>query len=237
MNLITSGRLKRYIFYAIGEILLVVIGIFLAIQLNNWNQDRINSKNEKHILLGLKQEFEAARDELKADMRARDFIILTSENLLSLHHEGSSLGIPSDSVSGFFNRFFSYRFYTTAHPVLDDLQSSGRMNLIKSEEVRYAISEYIREKNRYWITEERERIFVRTELIPFFSDYLDLSLVYSNQITSEDIDNVLKSVNERTKMGSILHQRIRYTERAIEYGRLVDDAIENVLFEIENHIP
>ena len=40
--LLNEGNLKRYLFYALGEILLVVIGILIAVQLNNWNQKRIS---------------------------------------------------------------------------------------------------------------------------------------------------------------------------------------------------
>ena len=49
-RLIDEGSLKRYILYAIGEIILVVIGILIAVQLNNWNQERIRNA-EIEILL------------------------------------------------------------------------------------------------------------------------------------------------------------------------------------------
>lgn len=39
--LIQKGNLKKYMFYAIGEIFLVMIGISLAFQVNNWNDNRI----------------------------------------------------------------------------------------------------------------------------------------------------------------------------------------------------
>ena len=45
-NLIKNGNLRRYLLYAIGEILLVMIGISLAFQLDNWNENRIKRKNE-----------------------------------------------------------------------------------------------------------------------------------------------------------------------------------------------
>lgn len=45
-NLIKNGNLSRYLLYAIGEILLVMIGISLAFQLDNWNDNRIKRKNE-----------------------------------------------------------------------------------------------------------------------------------------------------------------------------------------------
>ena len=47
---IDEGSLKRYIFYSIGEIILVVIGILIAVQLNNWNQERIRNA-ELEVLL------------------------------------------------------------------------------------------------------------------------------------------------------------------------------------------
>lgn len=49
-KLIDEGSLKKYIPYAIGEIILVVIGILIAVQLNNWNQERIRNA-ELEVLL------------------------------------------------------------------------------------------------------------------------------------------------------------------------------------------
>jgi len=39
-NLFDKGQLRKYLFYAVGEILLVMIGILLALQVNNWNEHR-----------------------------------------------------------------------------------------------------------------------------------------------------------------------------------------------------
>ncbi len=45
-----SEKTRKYLLYAIGEILLVVIGILIALQVNNWNQQRIAVANEKILL-------------------------------------------------------------------------------------------------------------------------------------------------------------------------------------------
>ena len=48
--LIESGSTRKYLVYAIGEILLVVIGILIALQINNWNQDRLDKAYEMQML-------------------------------------------------------------------------------------------------------------------------------------------------------------------------------------------
>ncbi len=49
-NFVLQDNTKRYLLYAIGEIFLVVIGILIALQVNNWNEDRA-LKNEIDIYL------------------------------------------------------------------------------------------------------------------------------------------------------------------------------------------
>ena len=47
-----KNKTGKYLKYAIGEIILVVIGILLALQINNWNQERQNRIQEEILLLG-----------------------------------------------------------------------------------------------------------------------------------------------------------------------------------------
>lgn len=49
-NLLTGGKLGRYLMYALGEIILVVFSILLALQINNWNENRANDKQLLQIL-------------------------------------------------------------------------------------------------------------------------------------------------------------------------------------------
>ncbi len=49
-NLFEKNKTGEYLKYAVGEIVLVMIGILLALQINNWNNDRIERKLESNIL-------------------------------------------------------------------------------------------------------------------------------------------------------------------------------------------
>ena len=53
-NLLSEGKTGKYFKYAIGEIVLVMIGILLALQVNNWNEERKNTSIRKSYLENLK---------------------------------------------------------------------------------------------------------------------------------------------------------------------------------------
>ena len=56
-GLLGTGATRKYVLYAIGEILLVMIGILLALQVNNWNEERKIQIIEREYLYALQQEF------------------------------------------------------------------------------------------------------------------------------------------------------------------------------------
>tara|TARA_R110002051_G_scaffold313163_1_gene388977 strand:- start:8492 stop:8884 length:393 start_codon:yes stop_codon:yes gene_type:complete len=57
-NLLSEGKTGKYLKYAIGEIVLVVIGILVALQINNWNQTRLNRSFEVTMLKEIKSSLE-----------------------------------------------------------------------------------------------------------------------------------------------------------------------------------
>ena len=56
-DLMEKNKTGKYLKYAIGEIILVMIGILLALQVNNWNQQRIATQKEQLLLQALHNEF------------------------------------------------------------------------------------------------------------------------------------------------------------------------------------
>jgi len=64
-NLLSEGKTGKYFKYAIGEIVLVVIGILIALQINNWNEDKIRLKEEQKIIEAIVKEIESNIEKLK----------------------------------------------------------------------------------------------------------------------------------------------------------------------------
>lgn len=55
-KLLVQNKFSKYLLYAIGEIILVVIGILIALQINNWNEDRKERKQEKEFITSVKKD-------------------------------------------------------------------------------------------------------------------------------------------------------------------------------------
>ncbi|MBL0025801.1 MAG: hypothetical protein IPO98_12760 [Saprospiraceae bacterium] len=56
-NLLNEGKTSRYLKYAIGEIVLVVIGILIALQINTWNESYKNKVSESMYLNEMMEDF------------------------------------------------------------------------------------------------------------------------------------------------------------------------------------
>ena len=64
LRLIDRGDFRGYTLYAIGEILLVIIGILIALEVNNWSQNQANEKTELKALTDLREEFEVTKERI-----------------------------------------------------------------------------------------------------------------------------------------------------------------------------
>jgi hypothetical protein len=87
-KLLDEGSLRKYLVYAIGEITLVVIGILIALQINNWNIDRVNSIEEALILDGLHEEMTRYFQTLEGMQRLHAEMLSGMEAILISIEEG-----------------------------------------------------------------------------------------------------------------------------------------------------
>ena len=67
-NLLTENEFGKYLIYTIGEIILVVIGILIALQINNWNEEQKIEKEEISILNNLLENLYSAKEQSKSEI-------------------------------------------------------------------------------------------------------------------------------------------------------------------------
>lgn len=108
-KLIEKGNLKRYMVYAIGEILLVMIGILLALQVNNWNETKKERKKETKLLSQLKSDLNYNLDEIKSLYKGILIRSVAKDSIVSyladveIHTEELKMYLHQIQLSGIFN--------------------------------------------------------------------------------------------------------------------------------------
>jgi hypothetical protein len=127
-----ENKTGKYFKYAVGEIVLVVIGILIAIQLNEWRNDRANANQKQKVLLALKSEFQTNLTQLDTiyyyQTRTLNALKKTMNLIDSINY------ITSDEV--FIETFTDIRYEWSYNPINGALRSavsSGDIHLIDSE--------------------------------------------------------------------------------------------------------
>ena len=132
-NLLSEGKTGRYLKYAIGEIVLVVIGILIALQINNWNENRNNKAIVNKYLNQLLQDF--SNDEIYIEKLAQHLASnIEKYNGYKERLEHNELSIDSSIYYiGNLNWLSSTVIFQTN--TINTLESSGDIKLI-SEDIR-----------------------------------------------------------------------------------------------------
>ena len=142
LNLLSEGNTRKYLKYAIGEILLVVIGILIALQINNWNESIKINVEEKQSLNKLHDESEAIVENLEDDLRSKDSIIMSMEQVARTFQK-NNIDTISDKVLTFgIEGLGFYPAFNLPNSVYNELNSSGKLQNIKSGKVQKSISDF-----------------------------------------------------------------------------------------------
>lgn len=140
-SLINEGKTVRYLKYAVGEVLLIMVGIFMALQLNNWNEGRKNRVEEQQILRGLKVEFEGHLTTL--NRRLVRIQKLNEDRWLFLSYlTEEDLQLSTAELDAGLYAILSGSTWDPATSVIDALLSSGRLYLVQDSELRSRLTSW-----------------------------------------------------------------------------------------------
>jgi len=133
-----DNRPLKYARYAIGEIVLVVIGILIALQINTWKEEQKSKRVEFVILTELKKNIEADILELDSTLTKVNHRIRSSKIILKSLSNNDSYSDSLNSHFGWAMVYDNMQFHTGAY---ESLKSSGSQ-LINDESLRFEISNY-----------------------------------------------------------------------------------------------
>ena len=207
-----------YYKYAIGEIFLVVLGILIALSINNWNEERKNNLIEKNIIKNIVEDLKLdsihitkSLNEVRSQLKVVDEIISMS----------LSIGVIED-----YNSIGLLRFSSDFRPITQKNHSFFISNM-KNEEVREKIQNYFLEEDKVLDMFIEYVDIIHNKVRPFLSEtgMHNLGSLYDENSTVNLNSDVLISQLSNIKFQQLLYER-----------RLKSDSFENLLsnLKIEN---
>jgi hypothetical protein len=143
-SLLTENKFSKYLLYAIGEIVLVVIGILIALQINNYNQERIVKEQNHIILQNLNKEFSENLIELDTCNDRLESVIEGLDRLLSLMKTQDS-NMTNLEFDQLLNKTFWMPNWKPSSFVLVELKNSGALSKLDDNQLKSLLFKWERE--------------------------------------------------------------------------------------------
>jgi len=133
-RLLSENKFSRYLLYAIGEIILVVIGILIALQINNSNESKKQRERELHYLKNLKTDLQLNIEHLDNYITTRDAAI-NSANTIIAHYEGEPIKDLEEFNVHTVN-IYTWQKFTQINNTFQELMNSGNLALISNDSIK-----------------------------------------------------------------------------------------------------
>lgn len=168
-KLLTKNRFSKYLLYAVGEILLVVVGILIALSIDTWKSDKLDRISETEYLKRLSADL--VRDTLNYSwtMRVSGVKQRALGELLGSLRKDRLVRLDSSTA---IQALFSARLLSFAHPKVvtgtyEELKNTGSFRQIESTLLRTAITAYYSSREHQYQRIESKRVE------PGFGDEID----------------------------------------------------------------
>jgi hypothetical protein len=148
-NFLDEGSGVRYLRYAAGEILLVVIGILIALQIDSWNDDRLDRIKEREYLVAMLSDLDKDQKALDLAIEGNNVLLDRTAQLLSLLSEKPD--DPAGRRMLFIHSVaYTYWYLTVelSELTLSQLEYSGGLSLIRDGMVKDSVLQYWQGMNR-----------------------------------------------------------------------------------------
>ena len=177
-RLLVDNQFNKYLLYAIGEIILVVIGILIALQINNSNENRKLRDQELHYLENVKTDLNLNISELDKYITVRNSRIESANKVLE-HFEGKPLTDLNDFAFHTTNIYIWQKF-SQHDNTFQELINSGNLALISNDSIKNGLLnlQALYKKLKY----EEEHFRYDAEVLLYEPSYgiLDLNPIVKN---------------------------------------------------------
>ncbi len=191
-ELLANGRLRHYFPYAIGEIILVVIGILIALQINNLNEKRLRRHEEADIYRAIGQQVTEDRRELVAVIDFNQFLARTHQRANEIISERDTG--KTDSLAMLAMLLSQFSDFQRNARIYENLAMSGQLGLLENREIPRALQRLEMTYTQLNKLEDLHWDVIINELSPELRstvNYNTLKAVRAERLYSLELQNVV----------------------------------------------
>ncbi len=251
-TLLTDNKISKYLIYAIGEIILVVLGILIALQINNWNEQKNIEKKESVFLNRLLVDLKNDKVYLEIVFDRKNRKIEAANTIIKFSFVGNN-----DTIMNLIPSYLELTSWQTIIPnqnTFNELISSGSLNILQNDTIKNGLLQLDRNYKALidWEEVVKQDDYIgnfwtdRDELDPYNYLSVNTSLIQAleldDKITSDqklvmqkqlgkDVEKILKSYKFRTGVLSTRDDYVNQLNLIEILKKDVDDLIK--LLEME----
>ena len=190
-NLLMENKTSKYFKYAIGEIILVVIGILIALQINNWNENRIKK-------MGVQSALTQILSDLEQDINVLDLFKNQEKNHVSYLSKISDKQFQYIVLDTIINCLDNYMNASLTNNGYASLKDSGKITDIDNPDLKVALTNYYeRANNKLIAANSFAEHFTNNRVVPYIINHLkpDKDAKINSDLIKEKLkDDKLQSI-------------------------------------------
>ena len=216
-RLLGENQFSKYLIYALGEIILVVIGILIALQINNWNEHKKQQAEEQRILLNLKTDIKNDTLQLSAHLQKSEKRVELLQALTETLSKNSGANLL-DFINDGMNSIGYENYFRVNSGTYDESVAAASIKFIANDSLRQNIFNYYRDaKINYTDNNSSQQVYrdiypvLWTKLMAT-KDVMDLM-----QVPSKLPELDINSLGEDREFIAMILQKI-----GLEYNQMED---------------
>lgn len=150
-----AGKTTKYLKYAIGEIILVVIGILIALSINNWKEENANYKKQIDYLKSIKNEMQSNLQSVNNEEKRILDVIKSKEVLIRIMSSNEAIdSITDKAIVDLYIASLNVPISTTIETgAINEIISSGGLQYIKNDSIRKLVASWDTKSNQIKLQE------------------------------------------------------------------------------------
>lgn len=138
-NLLKEGKTTKYFKYAIGEIILVVIGILIALQINNWNENKIDRVEELNYYKNIKRQLNEDKNAISANVDYNNHFLQQFKYAINIIEKNDRSVI--DTLAIISVNLLEFSDFHRQNNIYEAMVNSGEIKLLKNQQIIEALQQ------------------------------------------------------------------------------------------------